>query len=196
MQKSVEFYLDIASPPTYVAYMRMPGIVARTRAQVVYRIMLLGGIFKLTGNREPVAVPAKRTYMMTVDLPRAARRHEIPLDFHPDAPFDSLGLMRGAVVAEEEGCLAPYLDAVFRAMWAEARDFSDPEIAAEVLHRAGLDAAHILARAEDKRIKEILIELTTAAVARGVFGSPTFFVGDQMFFGQDRLDLVEEALMA
>ncbi len=105
MSKDLEFYFDVASPPTYIAYMRLPGIIRRTGATLVYRPMLLGGVFKLTGNLEPVGVAAKRHYMLAVDLPRNARRHGIPLHFHAEAPFNSLALMRGAVAAARDGHL-------------------------------------------------------------------------------------------
>ncbi len=192
MNRPIEFYFDIASPPTYLAHKRIRTIVARTDLDVIYRPMLLGGIFKITGNAEPVDVAAKRRYMMEVDLPRNAERYSVSLNFHADAPFNSLAMMRGALVAEEEGRLAPYVDALFDAMWAEAANLSDPAVVAEVLEAAGFDAPHYVSRCREADVKQGLIDRTAAAAARGVFGSPTFFVRDEMFFGQDRLDLVIE----
>ena len=194
MAGELEFYFDVASPPSYIAHERLPGIVERTGASLIPRPVLVGGIFKLGGNAAPVAVPAKRAYMMAVDLPRLARRYGIALDFDPAAPFDSLGLMRGAMVAEADGRLAEYVSAMFCAMWAEARDMPDPAVVAEVLSGAGIDGEMMFARGQEQAIKDKLIAATEAAVARGVFGVPTFFVGAEMFFGQDRLDLVETAL--
>ena len=128
--------------------------------------------------------------MMQVDLPRNAARYEVPLDFHADAPFNSLALMRGAVVAEQDGRLLDYTDAMFRAMWAEARDLADPGEVGAALTAAGFDAAAYAARIQEPAVKQELIARTEAAADRGVFGSPTFFVGEEMFFGQDRFEQV------
>lgn len=190
----LEFYFDLASPPSYIAHQRLPEVLARSGAELALRPVLLGGVFKLSGNASPLAVPAKRAYMMTVELPRLARRYGIALDFAPGAPFDSLGLMRGALAAEELNRLDDYAAALFRAMWAEARDLADPAVVADVLAAAGFDAAALLARSRVPVVKDKLIAATEAAVARGVFGTPSFFIGDEMFFGQDHLDQVEAAL--
>ncbi len=184
----LEFYFDLSSPPSYIAYMRLPKLLAGAGVDVAWRPVLVGGIFKMTGNAAPVAVPAKRRYMMDVELPRQAERHGIPLDFHRGAPFESLGLMRGALAADEASRFDDYVSAMFRAQWAEARDLANSGDVAEVLARSGLDA-RLLDRAQDKEIKQRLIAVTEAAVARGIFGVPTFFVGDEQFFGQDHLDL-------
>ena len=194
MTNSVEFYFDVASPPSYIAHERLPGIVERSGATLILRPVLVGGIFKLSGNAGPVKVPAKRAYMMEVELPRLARQHGIALGFDPGAPFDSLGLMRGAMVAAEDQRLAEYVAAMFRAMWAESKNLSDPAVVAEVLGVAGFDAARMFARIQEQEIKSKLIAATETAAARGLFGVPTFFVGTEMFFGQDHLDLVELAL--
>ncbi len=194
MASCLEFYFDIASPPSYIAHERLPGLVERTGAAVVLRPVLVGGIFKLSGNSAPVGVPAKRAYMMEVELPRAARQHDIALNFDPGAPFDSLGLMRGAMVAQENGRLTDYVAAMFRAMWAEARNFNDPAVLAQTLVAAGFDAQQMFVRIQERGVKTKLIAATEAAVGRGVFGVPTFFVGTEMFFGQDHLDLAECAL--
>jgi 2-hydroxychromene-2-carboxylate isomerase len=194
MTLELEFYFDVSSPPSYVAHERLPGIVERTGTALILRPVLAGGVFKLSGNSSPVAVPAKRTYMMEVELPRLARQHGIALDFAAGAPFDSLGLMRGAGAAAEDNRLADYAAAMFRAMWAEGKDMSDPAVVATALEAAGFDAERVFARIRVREIKDGLIAATEAAVARGVFGVPTFFVGTEMFFGQDHLDLVEQAL--
>lgn len=196
MTQPIEFYFDIASPPSYLAHMRLKRIAEAGDADIVYRPMLLGGIFKISGNAGPIAVPVKRRYMMEVDLPRNAERFSVALNFHPDAPFNSLALMRGALVAEEEGCLVPYADACFQAMWAEAANLAEEATVAEVLQAAGFDAARYIERLRAAEIKQRLIDRTAAAAARGVFGAPTFFLGDEMFFGQDRLDQVIERVAA
>jgi 2-hydroxychromene-2-carboxylate isomerase len=177
LASNLEFYFDLGSPPSYIAHARLPSL----GADVILRPVLAGGVFKLTQNRPPLEVPAKRDYMLHTDLPRSARRYGIPLSFHANAPVPTLALMRGAVVAEELGRLADYVEAMYRAMWAEARDMSDPQAVGEALGRAGFDAAALFA-------------WTQAAVDRGVFGVPTFFLDDEMFFGQDRLALIEERL--
>ncbi len=194
MTATLDFYYDLSSPPSYIAHERLAGLTERTGAEVNLRPVLVGGVFKLSGNAGPVDVPSKRNYMMGTELPRTARHHGIALDFHAGAPFNSLGLMRGAVVAEEDGRLADYTAASFRAQWAEARDMSDPATLAEVLTAAGFDAEDLFARTQEQPVKDKLIAATEAAVARGVFGVPTMFVNDEMFFGQDHLDMVEAAL--
>jgi 2-hydroxychromene-2-carboxylate isomerase len=191
----VEFLYDFGSPASYIAYARMPAIAARTGAVVVHRPVLLGAVFKATGNHSPAQVPAKGKWMMD-DLRRFARRHGVRFESNPFFPVNTLHLMRAAVAAEREGRLVAYSDAIFHAMWAEPRDLRDPKIVREVVARAGFDAEALLAAAEEPEIKEALRRSTEEAVARGMFGAPTFFVGGEMFFGQDRLDFVEEALRA
>ena len=192
----LEFYYDVASPPSYIAHERLPGILERTGATLTLRPVLAGGVFKLSGNASPLAVPAKRNYMMRVELPRLSRTYGIKLDFHPEAPFESLPLMRGAMIAEQTGRLAEYTTALFRAMWAEACDMSDPAVVAEVLDNAGFDSKMIFARMQQQTTKDQLLAATEAAASRGAFGVPTFFIGTEIFFGQDRLDTIEAALSA
>ncbi len=194
MTKRCEFYFDFGSPATYLAHTQMPGLAQRSGAEIVYKPMLLGGVFKLTGNQSPVTVPAKGAYLRSHDLPRFIRRYGVSFTLPKGFPVNTLHLMRGAVAAVEDGCLEVYVDAVFRAMWAEARDMADPEVVGGVLGEAGLDAARFAGRIGDEAVKQKLKAETEAVVGRGAFGAPTFFVGDQMFFGQDRLDFVEEAL--
>ena len=125
MPATLEFYYDLSSPPSYIAHERLAGVAARTGAEIVLRPVLVGGVFKLSGNAGPVDVPTKRAYMMETELPRAAKHYGLDLDFHAGAPFNSLGLMRGAIVADEDDRLADYTAAMFRAQWAEARDMTD-----------------------------------------------------------------------
>lgn len=195
MSKTVEFLFDFGSPATYLAHTQMPALAERTGATVRYRPMLLGGVFKATGNQSPIMVPAKGKWLGG-DLDRFARRYGVAFEFPKSFPVNTLHLMRGAVVAEEEGNLAPYTEAVFHAMWVDGKDMTEPSVIAEVLSAAGLDAAQVFERVQEQAIKQKLIAYTEEAVSRGTFGAPTFFVGEDMFWGQDRLDFVEEALAA
>ena len=195
--RSVEFFFDFGSPTSYLAWTQLPSLCAAAGAQLVYRPMLLGGVFQATGNASPVTVPAKGKYMLT-DMGRFARRYGVPLQFNPHFPINTLLLMRAVVgvqVAMPER-LADFIATVYRAMWVEALNMGDPAVAAEVLERGGFDARAVLALASDPAVKEVLKANTEEAVRRGAFGAPTMFVGDQMFFGQDRLDFVAEALRA
>jgi 2-hydroxychromene-2-carboxylate isomerase len=195
MNRTVEFFFDVGSPTAYLAYTQLPALAASCGAQVVWRPMLLGGVFKATGNASPVSVPAKGRWMND-DLQRWARRYGVPLVFNPHFPINTLTLMRAAVgmqMREPAGFLR-YLDVVFGAMWREPRNLGDLEVLAQVLREGGFDPAHVAALAADPEVKAQLIANTEEAVARGAFGAPTFFVGTQMFFGQDRLVFVREAL--
>lgn len=194
--KIIEFLFDFGSPATYLAHTQMPRLAADTGARVDYVPMLLGGVFKATGNQSPMAVPAKGRWMGR-DLARWAGRYGVPFAFNPHFPVNTLALMRGAVAvqARQPGRFMPYVDAVFRAMWVEPVDLGDPAVLASTLQAAGFDPHELLAMVGDAEVKARLIANTEAAVARGVFGAPTFFVGSEMFFGQDRLDFVREAAL-
>jgi len=189
----VEFYFDYGSPFSYIAYHRLPEVLRRTGARVQPRIMLLGGVFQLTGNASPAGNPLKAPNGQR-DLQRFVAKYEVPFRYNPHFPVNTLKLMRGAVVAEAEGFLPRYSDAIFAGMWRNERKLDDEAVFAATLREAGLDAAQVLARIAEDGIKTKLKAYTEAAVKRGVFGVPTFFVGDEMFFGQDRLDFVEDAL--
>ena len=193
MARELEFYFDYGSPNAYLAHVRLPEILQRTAAALRPRIMLLGGVFQATGNSSPAANKLKAPNGRR-DLLRFVTKYRVPFRMNPHFPVNTLKLMRGAVVAEAEGFLAPYSDAVFAGMWRDGLDMGADDVIAGVLRDAGLDAARIAARSAEAGIKEKLKAYTAAAVARGVFGAPTFFVGDEMFFGQDRLDFVEDAL--
>ena len=193
MPATVEFYFDHGSPFSYVAYRRLPAILARSGAAVTYRIMLLGGVFQLTGNRSPAADPVKWPNSQR-DLTRFVRKHEVPFERNPHFPVNTLKLMRGAVVAEEEGFLPRYIDAAFAGMWRHGLKLDDDAVLAQLLRENGLDEGLVLRRIGEDAIKAKLKSYTEAAVKRGVFGAPTFFVNDEMFFGQDRPDFVEDAL--
>lgn len=193
MAKNLDFYFDYGSPTSYLAYTQVPGLAARTGATVSYKPVLLGGVFQATGNRSPVEVAAKGRYM-NQDMAWFAARYQVPFCQNAHFPVNTLALMRGAIYALREGFLLPYSDAVFRAMWVDGVNMGDAGEAGTALCAAGLDAQKILAATQDPAIKEALKSATEAAVQRGLFGAPTFFVGGQMHFGQDRLPYVEELL--
>jgi len=189
--REIEFFFDYGSPASYLAYTQMPRIAQRTGAEIVYRPFLLGGVFKATGNRSPIEIPPKGAWMMG-DLARFAKRYGVPYVRNPHFPINTLNLMRGAIAAENEGRLIPYSDAIFRAVWADQRNMEDPIVIAAVLREAGFDPAAMMAAIGTAQVKDRLRANTEEAVSRGVFGAPTFFVGKELFFGQDRLDFVEE----
>jgi 2-hydroxychromene-2-carboxylate isomerase len=194
-RKQVEFYFDVGSPAAYLAWTQMPRLAAETGAEVVYRPFLLGGVFQATANKSPMEVPAKGRYMVG-DLERFARRYGVPFRHNPHFPINTLTLMRGALGLQmrEPDRLRPYGDAVFRAIWVDQQNMSDPATVGGVLQAAGFDPQQLLALTADPEVKERLKAVTQEAVARGAFGAPTFFVGDALFWGQDRIDFVKEAL--
>lgn len=194
MSKTVEFYFDIASPTAYLANKRLQQLCEECDASLEYRPVLLGGLFKATGNMSPVAIPAKGKYMMEQDLPRFAAAYGVPLNFNPYFPINTLNLMRGAVASLNEPFFQTYLNAAFDAIWVDGKDMGDVAVVQEVLTTAGLDADALLAMTQDPKVKAKLIENTQAAVDRGLFGVPTIFVDQQMFFGQDRMQFIELAL--
>jgi 2-hydroxychromene-2-carboxylate isomerase len=194
MSKTIEFYFDFGSPTAYLAHMRLQQLRQQYEFQLDYRPILLGGVFKATGNNSPVAIPAKGKYMLEHDLPRFAALYDVELNFNPHFPINTLTLMRGAIAALQQDYADIYLNSVFNAVWVEGKNMGDPEVVAEVLRVAGLDADSILAASQHPDVKSALIANTESAVARGVFGAPTMFIGEQMFFGQDRFQFVEMAL--
>jgi 2-hydroxychromene-2-carboxylate isomerase len=195
MAKTVEFYFDFGSPASYLAWTQLPGIAAACDAVLVYRPVLLGGIHKATNNASPAAIPAKGAWMQ-VDLARFARRYGVQFAYNPSFPINTLMLMRGATGAQmrDESLFLRYLDVAFRAMWAAPRNMGDLPTVRAVFEEAGFDSSFLFQLIDDPAVKEKLKRDTEAAVARGLFGAPTMFVGDEMFFGQDRLDFVREAL--
>ena len=191
----IEHYFDFGSPASYLAWTQLPGIARDTGATIDWRPMLLGGVFKATGNASPASVPAKARWM-DIDLQRWAHRYGVPFTLNPHFPINTLTLMRGAVGLQlrDPAAFERYALTVYRAMWVEARNLGDPAVLAAVLRAAGFDPDHHAALVGDAEVKARLIATTEEAVARGVFGAPTTFVGDEMFFGQDRLDFVRDAL--
>jgi 2-hydroxychromene-2-carboxylate isomerase len=196
--KILELIFDFGSPNAYLCMKALPELLDRTGADLVITPCLLGGIFKATGNKAPMVqyadAPAKLAYE-NLEMRRFIAKHDLAkFRLNPHFPINTLLIMRGAIVAEDEGVLDDYVDAVNRAMWEDGIKMDDAEAAATFLTANGFDGPALLARTQEPAIKAKLVANTEAAVARGVFGIPTFFVGDAMFFGKDRLGQVEEAL--
>ncbi|WP_191833520.1 2-hydroxychromene-2-carboxylate isomerase [Pseudomonas fluorescens] len=195
MSKTVEFFFDLGSPASYLAWTQLPALCVRHDAQLLYRPMLLGGVFQATGNASPAMVPAKARYVFA-DFQRYAKRYGVTLAFPPGFPVNTLGLMRGTMAVQlfQPERFEAYLTALFPAMWVQQRNLGDPQVLATVLREARFDPEQYQAWSVDPQVKAALKEATEEAVRRGTFGAPTFFVGEQMFFGQDRLEFVEAAL--
>ena len=194
----VEFLFDFGSPNAYLCHKVLPAIAARTGAQFDYVPILLGGLFKLSNNRSPIeafaAIPNKLAYER-LEMQRFITRHGLSsFRLNPFFPVNTLQIMRLAVAAQALGCAPAYIDATYNAMWEQARNMADAAAIADVLQEAGLDGPALLAKAQEAEIKAALINNTQSAFDRGAFGSPTFFVGDAMFFGKDRLREVEEEM--
>ncbi len=196
----LEFLFDFGSPNAYLAHQVMPDIEARVGAKFTYVPVLLGGVFKATGNKSPMEafghIASKIAYEQLESRRFVARHNLTKFRFNPFFPVNTLGIMRGAVAADGRGELPVYLNAVFHHMWEEPKKMDDPAVIHAALKQSGLDADALLAAAQTPEVKDKLIKNTEAAVARGVFGIPTFFVGDEIFFGKDRLRDVEEAIGA
>jgi 2-hydroxychromene-2-carboxylate isomerase len=196
----VEFQFDFGSPNAYLAELVIPSIERRTGAKFEYVPVLLGGIYKATGNMSPAdslrGIKNKPEYQ-ALETQRFLRRHNIT-KFHqnPFFPVNTLMLMRGAVAAQFEGMFEPYFRAAFHHMWEEPKKMDDLEVFRAAFKSSGIDIDQLMARAQQDDVKKRLIDLTTDAVKRGAFGSPTFFVGKEMFFGKDQLRDVEESILA
>lgn len=185
------FYFDFGSPNAYLAYRVLPEFEARNGVTFTPVPVLLGGIFRLANNRPPLVafgeIPAKVAYVR-LEIARFIRRHKLTnFAFNPHFPVNTLAMMRGAVAAEAEGLLAPYMEAMFVGMWERRLNLAEPEMIAGVLGEVGLPADTILARAQEQDIKIRLVANTQAAFDKGVFGIPSFLVGDELFFGKDTL---------
>jgi len=191
-----QFLFDFGSPNAFLSHEAIPAIEQRTGVKFEYVPVLLGGIFKATNNRSPAetlaGVKNKREFH-AIETERFVKRfHVKPYRWNPFFPINTLHLMRAAIAAQFEGVFEKYVAAAFHHMWEEPKKMDDPEVAAKALTASGLDAAKLLARAQDTDVKAKLIENTQSAVERGAFGSPTFFVGKEMFFGKEQLREVEE----
>jgi 2-hydroxychromene-2-carboxylate isomerase len=200
MVPKVEFHFDFGSPNAYFAHKLIPAVEKRTGVPFVYVPVLLGGVFKLTNNQPPMVqfkgIKNKLEYQK-LEVVRFIKKHGLSqFKMNPHFPVNTVQVMRGAAAAEVDGGLARYADAVFRHMWEEGRKMDDPNTISAALDEAGLDGARVLARIQDQDVKDRLLKNTEASVARGTFGAPTFFVGEEMFFGKDRLRDVEEEIVA
>ena len=198
MAKVVDFIFDFGSPNAYLAWKVLPGIAERTGAKINLIPCLLGGIFNATVNQSPViafgAIKGKLAYEM-LETRRFVEAHGLTaFQMNPHFPVNTLLIMRGLIAAQRQGVAEPYVAAVASAMWEQGLKMDDPDVVADVLTKAGLDARAILEATQDPDVKAELVANTEAAVERGVFGIPTFFVGDEMFFGKDRLTQVEAEL--
>jgi len=195
MNKTVDFYFDLGSPASYLAWTQLPSLCARQGATLRYQPILLGGVFQATGNASPATIPAKGRYMFT-DLARFAARYEVPFGMPSGFPINTLALMRGVLGTQLRSPerFEALLSALFNGLWAQRRNLGDNAVLDETLTQAGFDPQVFHGLTADGEVKAALKQATEAAVVCGVFGAPTCFVGDAMFFGQDRLDFVEEAL--
>jgi 2-hydroxychromene-2-carboxylate isomerase len=194
-----QFMFDFGSPNAFLSHEAIPEIEKRIGTQFEYVPVLLGGIFKATNNRSPAEALAgiknKREFQ-AIETDRFVKRFQVkPYTWNPFFPVNTLNLMRAAVAAQMEGVLEKYVDAAFHHMWVEPKKMDDPEIALAALTASGLDAKRLLARAGEADVKAKLIENTQNAVERGAFGSPTFFVGNEIFFGKEQLRDVEEMVL-
>jgi 2-hydroxychromene-2-carboxylate isomerase len=191
-----QFLFDFGSPNAFLSHEAIPGIEKRTGVKFEYVPILLGGIFKATNNKSPAetlaGVKNKREFH-ALETERFVKRFGVkPYTWNPFFPVNTLNLMRAAIAAQLEGVFEKYVDAAFQHMWAEPKKMDDPDVALKAFTSSGLDAAKLFARAQEPEVKAKLIENTQVAVERGAFGSPTFFVGKEMFFGKEQLREVEE----
>jgi 2-hydroxychromene-2-carboxylate isomerase len=193
MSKTVEFFFDFGSPASYLAWTQLPRIARESGAQIIWQPMLLGGVFKATGNQSPVMIPSKGRWMLQ-DLNRFALRYGVVMQFTAQFPINTLTQMRGAAGYQDSEHFEHYVTTMFDALWVQQKNLGNPHVLAEVLSAAGFDLAEFQRLVNDEKVKERLKATTEEAVKRGVFGAPTFFVGNEMYFGQDRLNFVAEAL--
>lgn len=198
MSTTIEFQFDFGSPNAYFCHRVIPAIEARSGKRFSYTPVLLGGLFKLANNRSPAeafaGIPNKRAYDR-LEVERFVKKHDLSAyRFNPHFPVNTLKIMRGAVAAQALGCFERYVEAVYAAMWEQQRDMADEAQILAVLAAAGLDGPALLLKSQDPEVKAGLMANTERAHARGAFGSPTFFVGDDIYFGKDRLREVEEAI--
>ena len=196
----VEFHFDFGSPNAYLSHLVIPEIEKRTGAKFEYVPVLLGGVFKLTNNRSPAQSLAgirNKPEYERLEMARFIKRHGITrFQSNPFFPVNTLTMMRGAIAARALGVFERYVDEMYRNMWADPKKMDDPNVFRAALDAAGLPAARILELIETQPVKDQLLENTKRSVERGTFGSPTFYVGNEIFFGKDRLRDVEELIAA
>jgi len=196
VSQNPQFLFDFGSPNAFLSHEAIPAIEQRTGVKFEYVPILLGGIFKATNNKSPAETLAgvkNKPEFMKIETERFLKRFNVkPYTWNPFFPVNTLNLMRAAVAAQLEGVFEKYIEAAFHHMWVEPKKMDDPEVADKAIAASGLDAAKLFARAQDADVKAKLIANTQAAVERGAFGSPTFFVGNEIFFGKEQLREVEE----
>jgi 2-hydroxychromene-2-carboxylate isomerase len=197
MAKTFDYYFDFGSLATYLAHTQMDKIKTETGASPIYLPMLLGAVFKATGNASPASVPAKGKYIF-VDFKRFADSYGVPLEINPFFPIITTTLMRmvTGLQMRSDARMHEFMDTIFKAIWVDALNLNAPEVVAEVLREAHFDPVELLQMANEQTTKDRLKDITTQAVDRGVFGAPTFFVGQDMFWGQDRIEQLKAALRA
>ena len=198
MSTNPQFLFDFGSPNAFLSHEAIPAIEARSGAKFEYIPVLLGGIFKATNNRSPAetyaGVKNKREFHQ-LETDRFVKRYKVkPYAWNPHFPVNTLNLMRAAVAAQLEGVFEAYVDAAFHHMWAEPKKMDDPDVAIKALAESGLDGAKLFARAQEPEVKARLAANTQDAVERGAFGSPTFYVGPEMFYGKEQLREIEELI--
>ncbi len=195
MAKTFDYYFDFGSLATYLAHTQLDKIKAETGASPVYLPMLLGAVFKATGNASPASVPAKGKYIF-VDFKRFADSYGVPLETNPFFPIITTTLMRmvTGLQMRSDARMHEFMDTIFKAIWVDAMNLNAPEVLEQVLREAHFDPVELLQLANEQATKDRLKDITTQAVDRGVFGAPTFFVGQDMFWGQDRIEQLKVAL--
>lgn len=194
MSKEVDFYFDIGSPASYLAWMKMPKLIEQTGAKVNYLPMYISGVFKLSGNDTPITVPAKGKWLFK-DLKRWAKQDDIPFVVNSQFPMNSISVMRALAAYAEDPRLEKLATEFYKAMWDTDENLTNPQNFAEIAKRAGIDSSEMAEKIASPETKQCLIDLTQTAADRGVFGAPTFFIGDDMHFGQDRMDFLKEDLL-
>ena len=190
----LEFYFDFGSPTAFLANSRLRQLQQEYDFKIHYKPVLLGGIFKATGNSSPVMVAAKGEYMLKHDLPRYAQKYSVALKFNPHFPINTLQLMRAATGLLDKSNFDSFINTIFKAIWIDGLNMGDEMVLQKVLSDSNFNSHDIFKLASTDSVKEILIENTDSAVKRGLFGVPTIFINGEMFFGQDRLDFIEEIL--
>jgi 2-hydroxychromene-2-carboxylate isomerase len=200
VKPDVVYHFDFGSPNCYLLHKLIPALEQRTGATVKYLPILLGGLMKSTNNQPPLMafanISGKNDYIL-MEIGRYVKRHKIePFRFNPDFPINTLLMMRGAIAAERLDCFAPYVDACFHAMWGEPVNMGDPDVVKATLLAAGLPADEILALTQDPDVKQALLDNTAHSAERGNFGAPTVYVGEEMFFGKENIELIEEEIAA
>ena len=190
----LDFYFDFGSPTAFLANSRLRQLQQEYDFTIHYKPVLLGGIFKATGNSSPVMVAAKGEYMLKHDLPRYAQKYSVALKFNPHFPINTLQLMRAATGLLDKSNFDSFINTIFKAIWIDGLNMGDEMVLQKVLSDSNFNSHDIFKLASTDSVKEILIANTDSAVKRGLFGVPTIFINGEMFFGQDRLDFVEEIL--